>query len=58
MLPTDELLSKKLEEAEAEVGDSKVRVGLWVAENVEPPAIACDPYESVIAGLRTRGLAS
>jgi len=49
---------KKLEEAEAEVGDSKVRVGLWVAENVESPAAACELYESVIAALRTRGLAS
>jgi hypothetical protein len=48
----------KLDEAEEEVGDSKVRKGLWVAENTECPSEVNDLYKSLIEVLRQRGLAS
>jgi hypothetical protein len=47
-----------LAEAEQEVGNSKVRKGLWVAENVPGPSEVSDLYEQIITLLRHRGLGS
>lgn len=48
----------KLSEAEDAVGDSKVRMGLWIAENVTCPSEVSDLYKQIIAVLQQRGLAS
>ena len=48
----------KLAEAEQEVGKSKVRKGLWIAENVPGPSEVSDLYEQIITLLRHRGLGS
>jgi ABC-type branched-subunit amino acid transport system ATPase component len=48
----------KLATAEREVGNSKVRKGLWVAENVPCPSEVDDLYMQIITLLRQRGIAS
>lgn len=48
----------KLADAERAVGSSKVRKGLWIAENVGCPAEVSELYEQIITVLRDRGLGS
>jgi len=48
----------KLKDAKDAVGDSKVRRGLWVAENVPCPPEVSDLYQEIITVLQQRGLAS
>jgi ABC-type lipoprotein export system ATPase subunit len=48
----------KLNDAEDAVGDSKVRMGLWIAENVTCPPEVSDLYLQIITVLQQRGLTS
>jgi predicted ATP-dependent endonuclease of OLD family len=48
----------KLQEAKDAVGNSKVRMGLWIAENVPYPPEVNDLYKQITTVLRQRGLAS
>ena len=48
---------EKLDEAEAAVGDSKVRKGLWLAEKVPCPSKVTDLYTCIVTILQARGLA-
>jgi hypothetical protein len=42
--------------ARAEVGESKVRMGRWIAENVTCPARVASLYPLILVALQTRGL--
>ena len=46
----------KLQEAGREVGESKVRKGLWIAENAECPDAVLEIYKEIVLVLRRRGL--
>lgn len=39
----------KLKEAEAQVGRSKVRKGLWIAENIKCPDAMREKYKAIVA---------
>jgi len=46
----------KLDKAREEVGDSKVRKGIWLGENVQCPSKVRKLYYDIVKVLRKRGL--
>ena len=54
----ESVTSGTLNEAEAEVGDSKVRQGRWIGTNMPCPERVGDLYEQLIAALERRGLST
>lgn len=52
----DRIDSTVRDEAKREVGDNKVRVGLWIGKNRDCPPQISDLYGKVVAGLRRRGM--
>ena len=47
---------RRLNEAREEVGDSKVRKGIWLGENVPCPSEVRELYDHIVKVLRKRGL--
>lgn len=54
----ESVLPGQLALAEDEVGDSKVRRGRWIADNVDCPAEVSTLYKDLVASLKRRGLSS
>lgn len=52
----DSIDSTAREQASQQVGDSKVRVGRWIAENRDCPGQVSELYKHVISALQHRGL--
>ena len=48
----------KLAEAKAEVGDSKIRKGRWVAQQTDCPAEVDDLYRQIVAALNLESSAA